>query len=73
MASLFKNIEHSQVYDLAGLVDYQKGKVASLTLSQQTGVGVTLFAIDEGEGSWTARWRSPSAMRSMCSRRARPW
>ncbi len=50
MEPLVKHIDHSTVYDLADMVAYEKGKVASLTLSQQPGVGVTLFAIDEGEG-----------------------
>ncbi|PIE70398.1 MAG: cupin [Deltaproteobacteria bacterium] len=50
MTVLIKNIKHSEVYDLAAIVDYEKGKVASMTLSQNPGVGVTLFAIDAGEG-----------------------
>ncbi len=50
MEPLVKHIDHSKVYDLADMVAYEKGKVASLTLTQQPGVGVTLFAIDEGEG-----------------------
>ncbi len=50
MAKLIKNVEHSVPFVLADLVEYQKGKVASLTLAQKPGVGVTLFAFDEGEG-----------------------
>ncbi|PIE90018.1 MAG: cupin [Acidobacteria bacterium] len=50
MKPLVKNIDHAKVYQLADLVAYEKGKVASLTLTQQPGVGVTVFAIDEGEG-----------------------
>ncbi len=50
MEPLVKHIDHSKVYDLADMVAYKKGRVASLTLTQQPGVGVTLFAIDEGEG-----------------------
>lgn len=50
---LIANIEHSRVHALADLVDYQPGKVASLTLAQRSGVGLTLFAIDQGEGLGT--------------------
>ncbi len=50
MEPLVKHIDHSKVYDLADMVAYEKGKVASMTLTQQPGVGVTVFAIDEGEG-----------------------
>ena len=50
MNPLIKYIEHSKVYKLADIVAYEKGKVASLTLTQQKGVGITLFAIDQGEG-----------------------
>lgn len=50
MAELIKNIEHSVPFQLANLVEYQKGKVASLTLAQKPGVGITLLAFDEGEG-----------------------
>ncbi len=48
--TLIKHIEHATVYELADIVAYEKGKVASLTLTQQKGVGITLFAIDQGEG-----------------------
>ncbi|WED23927.1 cupin domain-containing protein [Vibrio sp. JC009] len=47
---LIKNIEHSAVHNLESLIDYKPGKVASLTLSQKKSVGMTLFAIDKGEG-----------------------
>lgn len=50
MGQLIKNIDHSTPFELINLVEYEKGKVASLTLAQKPGVGVTLFAIDEGEG-----------------------
>lgn len=50
MGELIKNIEHSTAFELINLVEYQKGKVASLTLAQKPGVGVTVLAIDEGEG-----------------------
>lgn len=45
-----KNIEHRKVFELADLVEYEKGKVSSLTLVQNPGVGITVFAFDEGEG-----------------------
>ena len=47
---LIKNIEHSKVFDVVNLVEYEAGKVASLTLAQKPGVGVTILAFDEGEG-----------------------
>lgn len=47
---LIKNIEHSQIHVLADLIDYKPGKVASITLTQKRSVGMTLFAIDKGEG-----------------------
>lgn len=50
MDTLIKNIEHSTPFELINLVEYEQGKVASLTLAQKPGVGITLFAIDEGEG-----------------------
>lgn len=50
MNPLIKHIEHAKVYELADIVAYEKGKIASMTLTQQKGVGVTLFAIDQGEG-----------------------
>ena len=45
-----KNIEHRQVLELVNLVEYEKGKVSSITLVQKPGVGITVFAFDEGEG-----------------------
>lgn len=50
MEKLIRHIEHSQVYNLAELVAYKEGKVSSLALAQRKGVGLTLFAIDKGEG-----------------------
>ncbi|WP_425060065.1 hypothetical protein SCACP_07130 [Sporomusa carbonis] len=44
-----KNIEFSKALDMAGLVDYQPGKVVSLTLSQNKTVSITLFAFAQGE------------------------
>lgn len=45
-----KNIEFSKAMDLAGLVDYQQGKVISLTLVQNERISLTLFAFSQGEG-----------------------
>ncbi len=50
MDQLIKNVEHAALFDLKGLVNYEEGKVVSLTLAQQPGVGITVFAFDEGEG-----------------------
>lgn len=50
MSELIKNMEHSKSVVLADLVEYQEGKVASLTLSQKAGVGITVFAFDANEG-----------------------
>jgi quercetin dioxygenase-like cupin family protein len=45
-----KNIAFSQALDLAGLVDYQPGRVVSLTLVQNEALSMTLFAFAKGEG-----------------------
>ncbi len=50
MDKLIKNLEHAQPLVLKEQVSYEKGKVVSLTLAQQPGVGMTLFAFDAGEG-----------------------
>ena len=50
MEKLIKNLEHAQPLALKELVHYDPGKVVSLTLAQQPGVGMTLFAFDAGEG-----------------------
>lgn len=50
MNKLIKNIEHSQPMTLANQVPYEKGKVVSLTLAQQPGVGITIFSFDADEG-----------------------
>ena len=47
---LIKNIEHAAIHEIENLIDYKPGKVASLTLSQKKTVGMTLFAVDKGEG-----------------------
>ncbi|QDR79166.1 cupin domain-containing protein [Sporomusa termitida] len=46
---LIKNIEFSKAHDLVNLVDYQPGKVVSLTLSQNQTLSITLFAFAQGE------------------------
>ena len=50
MAELIKNVEHAQDFELCGLVELEKGKVNSVTLSQTPGTKITVFAIDEDEG-----------------------
>ncbi len=50
MSELIKNVAHSTPFELVNLIEYEKGKVASLTFAQKAGVGITLFAFDEGEG-----------------------
>ncbi len=47
---LFKNIPFAQALDLAGLVDYEDGRVVSRTLAQQPTANVTLFSFSPGEG-----------------------
>jgi len=50
LKKFIKNIEVAKALALADLVDYQPGKVVSLTLVQNPGMSVTLFAFAEGEG-----------------------
>jgi len=44
-----KNIEFSKALAMVTLVDYQPGKVVSLTLSQNQTLSMTLFAFAKGE------------------------
>ena len=53
MAELIRNVEHSKVFELAGLVELEPGKVNSIALSATPGAKVTVFAIDAGEGMST--------------------
>lgn len=50
MDKLIKNLEHAQPFWMKEQVSYEAGKVVSLTLAQQPGIGLTLFAFDAGEG-----------------------
>ena len=45
-----KNMEFSTALDMAGLVEYQDGRVVSLTLVQNDTLTLTLFAFAKGEG-----------------------
>lgn len=45
-----KNMEFSKALDFAQLVDYQPGRVVSLTLVQNEALTLTLFAFGKGEG-----------------------
>ena len=47
---LIRNIDKEAVFNLAGAVPAEAGKVNSLTLSQTPAAKVTLFAIDADEG-----------------------
>lgn len=49
MEPFIKNIPHAQTFALSEQVAYETGKVVSLTLAQQPGAGITLFAFDAGE------------------------
>ena len=53
MVELIKNVEHKTPFEVVGLVDYAKGEVVSLSLAQEPGCKMTVFAIDEGEGMST--------------------
>lgn len=46
---LIKNVEHATPLVLKDLLQYEEGKVASMTLSQQPAVGITLMAFDKDE------------------------
>lgn len=50
MENLLKNIDYSKALDLANQIEMLPGQVASRTLVQTPAVGMTLFAIAEGEG-----------------------
>lgn len=45
-----KNIPFSKPQGLAGLVDYEEGRVVSRTFAQKPALTLTLFAFDKGEG-----------------------
>ena len=46
---MIKNLPHAQPFALKEQVQYEDGKVVSLTMAQKPGVGMTLFAFDAGE------------------------
>lgn len=45
-----KNIPYGDVFNLAALLDYLPGQVISKTFVQNDALGITLFAIPQGEG-----------------------
>ena len=47
---LIKNINFSEVHNLADLVGYEDGRVVSRTFAQNPTLSLTLFAFDAGEG-----------------------
>lgn len=51
---MMKNIPFTAPVRLIGLVDYEEGRVVSRTLAQNSGVSLTLFAFDAGDGSGRA-------------------
>ena len=53
METLIKNVEHRVPFGVKDLVNYETGKINSLTLSQAPGCKVTVFAIDADEGMST--------------------
>lgn len=50
---LIQHFPHAAPVSLSGQVDYEPGKVVSLTLARKPGVGITLFAFDAGESIGT--------------------
>jgi quercetin dioxygenase-like cupin family protein len=46
---LIKNIEHAVPFQIMDLVEYENGKIVSLTLAQEKGAGITVFAFDAEE------------------------
>lgn len=50
MDNQLKNIEFSTALELAKLIEYQTGKVISLTFAQNKAISITLFAFAKGEG-----------------------
>ncbi len=48
--TFIRNISFAQALPLAGLVEYQPGRVVSLTMAQNEAMSLTLFAFAKGEG-----------------------
>ena len=46
---LIKNIAHAEVVNLKDQIEYEEGKVASVALANQDGVGMTLMEFDADE------------------------
>lgn len=53
MSNLIKNVEHRTPFELSELVGFEPGQVVSMSLAQEQGCKMTVFAIDEGEGMST--------------------
>ncbi len=45
-----KNVDLEKQFEIKSLVDYRENKVASLTMVQRADLGITIMAIDEGQG-----------------------
>ena len=63
---LIKNVEKATPFSVADQVQYESGKVVSLTLAQQPASGMTLFAFDAGEAIST---HAAGGCNGFCSRR----
>lgn len=50
MGNFIKHLPYGEAMKLANQVDYLPGQVVSKTLVQNDAVGITLFAIPDGEG-----------------------
>lgn len=46
---LIKNVEHAVPLCVKELVAYEEGKVVSMTMAQEAGAGMTIFAFDAEE------------------------
>ena len=46
---IVKNIEFSKAVAVADIIEYQDGKVISMTFAQNAAVSITLFAFSKGE------------------------
>lgn len=47
--ALIKNVNNSEVFNLAEVMTYLPGQIVSKTLSQNSSHSITLFAFDKGE------------------------
>jgi quercetin dioxygenase-like cupin family protein len=50
MDKFIKNIEHGKAFKMDEILEYETGKVASMTIAQNDKLSVTLMSFDKGEG-----------------------